>query len=130
VRKCAVLVLAVLCVGLGVIESAAAAGAKSIKVTAGKPSEFKFKLSTTKAKLGKVTFTVTNSGAIVHDFKVCAKSSKNAKANTCNGKGSKKLSPHQTTKIVVTFKTKGAYEYLCTVPGHAAAGMKGLVTVS
>ena len=28
-----------------------------------------------------------------------------------------------------TFKTKGAYEYLCTVPGHAAAGMKGKIGV-
>ena len=29
----------------------------------------------------------------------------------------------------VTFKKKGKYPYLCTVPGHAAAGMKGVFTV-
>ena len=35
----------------------------------------------------------------------------------------------RTARIVVTFKKKGAYPYLCTVPGHAAAGMKGVFTV-
>jgi hypothetical protein len=30
----------------------------------------------------------------------------------------------------VTFKAPGTYEYLCTVPGHAAAGSKGLLTVT
>ena len=31
--------------------------------------------------------------------------------------------------LVVNLTKAGKYEYLCTVPGHAAAGMKGLVTV-
>jgi uncharacterized cupredoxin-like copper-binding protein len=30
----------------------------------------------------------------------------------------------------VTFLRSGTYEYLCTVPGHAAGGMKGLIKVS
>jgi uncharacterized cupredoxin-like copper-binding protein len=29
-----------------------------------------------------------------------------------------------------TFAKPGTYEYLCTVPGHAAAGMKGDLKVS
>jgi uncharacterized cupredoxin-like copper-binding protein len=29
----------------------------------------------------------------------------------------------------VSFKKKGKYPYLCTVPGHAEAGMKGVFTV-
>ena len=29
----------------------------------------------------------------------------------------------------MTFTAPGTYEYLCTVPGHAAGGMKGLLTV-
>jgi uncharacterized cupredoxin-like copper-binding protein len=37
--------------------------------------------------------------------------------------------PGTTAKLVVTFKKKGKYPYLCTVPGHAAAGMKGTFTV-
>ena len=29
----------------------------------------------------------------------------------------------------VTFKKKGSYRFLCTVSGHAAAGMKGTFRV-
>ena len=36
-------------------------------------SEFKFKLSKTTVKHGKVTFKVTNKGAIQHDFKINGK---------------------------------------------------------
>jgi Copper binding proteins, plastocyanin/azurin family len=31
--------------------------------------------------------------------------------------------------LIVTFAKKGKFPYLCTVPGHAAAGMKGTFTV-
>jgi len=31
--------------------------------------------------------------------------------------------------ITYTFKARGSFEYLCSVPGHAAAGMKGLIKV-
>ena len=36
--------------------------------------------------------------------------------------------PGDTAKLTVTLK-KGSFPYLCTVPGHAAAGMKGTFTV-
>jgi Copper binding proteins, plastocyanin/azurin family len=39
------------------------------------------------------------------------------------------IQPGKTAKLVVTFKKKGKYPYLCTVPGDAAAGMKGVFTV-
>jgi uncharacterized cupredoxin-like copper-binding protein len=32
-------------------------------------------------------------------------------------------------RLRVTVKKPGSYEYLCAVTGHAAAGMKGLLTV-
>lgn len=32
-------------------------------------------------------------------------------------------------EVTVKFKKKGRYRYLCTVPGHAAAGMRGVFTV-
>jgi nitrite reductase (NO-forming) len=40
------------------------------------------------------------------------------------------ISPGKTTSVTVTFTKKGTYEYLCTVPGHAAAGMKGDLKVT
>ncbi len=39
------------------------------------------------------------------------------------------IQPGKTAKLVVSFKKAGKYPYLCTVPGHAAAGMKGVFTV-
>ncbi len=39
------------------------------------------------------------------------------------------IQPGQTTKLAVTFAKAGSYSYLCTVPGHAEAGMKGTFTV-
>jgi uncharacterized cupredoxin-like copper-binding protein len=39
------------------------------------------------------------------------------------------ISPGKSGKLIVTLK-KGKLSYICTVPGHAAAGMKGKLTVT
>ena len=39
------------------------------------------------------------------------------------------IAPGETAKLVVSFTRAGSFPYLCTVPGHAAAGMKGTFTV-
>jgi hypothetical protein len=39
----------------------------------------------------------------------------------------KTLHPGQSATFTVTIKKAGKYEYLCSIPGHAAAGMKGLI---
>jgi uncharacterized cupredoxin-like copper-binding protein len=103
--------------------------AATITVTAGKPTEFGFKLSTKTVKHGAVTFKVTNGGSIPHDFKICS-SAKGGTADTCKGVVTKQLTPQQSATLKVTFKTAGKYEYLCTVPGHAAGGMKGVLKVT
>jgi uncharacterized cupredoxin-like copper-binding protein len=107
----------------------AAPRAATVAVTAGKPTEFGFRLSTKTVPHGTVTFKVQNSGAIPHDFKICA-SPKGGTANACTGKVTKLLSAGATATLTFTFKTKGTYEYLCSVPGHAAAGMKGDLKVT
>jgi uncharacterized cupredoxin-like copper-binding protein len=98
--------------------SAVGAGASgaSVKVTAGKPTEFHFTLSKSSVAKGSVTFTITNSGKLEHDFKI-------------GGKTSAKVKPGKSTKLTVSLKA-GKMQYLCTVPGHAAAGMKGTLTVT
>jgi uncharacterized cupredoxin-like copper-binding protein len=88
--------------------------ATTIQVRGG---EFFFKLSTKSIrKPGKVTFVFKNVGHVQHDFKI-------------NRKSTPLIGPGKTAKLVVTFKKKGKYSYVCTVPGHAAAGMKGVFTV-
>jgi outer membrane protein assembly factor BamB len=94
-----------------------------------KGGEFFFKLSTnTLAKPGKVTFVFTNAGHVLHDFEMCSAPAA-AAVNSCTGTHTPLIQPGQTAKLVVDFKQKGKYPYLCTVPGHAAAGMKGLFSV-
>jgi uncharacterized cupredoxin-like copper-binding protein len=78
--------------------------------------EFKFVLSKTKVARGKVTFKLVNKGKLKHDFKIA-------------GKKSKLLGPGKSGSLVVTLKA-GKPAYICTVAGHAAAGMKGKLTVT
>ena len=78
-------------------------------------TDFKFKVIPARLTKGVATFTVINRGAATHDFKI-------------GGKKTKILNPGQRTTLKVTLK-KGTYTYLCTVPGHAALGMKGKVVV-
>ena len=40
-----------------------------------------------------------------------------------------RIKPGKTAKLTVTFKKAGKYPYLCTVLGHASAGMEGTFTV-
>src|SRR6476619_5224919 len=85
-----------------------AAAATTVTV---KASEFKFVLSKKTAPHGVVIFKVTNKGHIAHDFKIA-------------GKKTPMLKPGKSATLKVTLK-KGSSKYICTVPGHAAAGMRG-----
>ncbi len=78
--------------------------------------EFKFTLSKKIVPHGTVVFKLVNKGALPHDFKIAGKKSK------LIGKG-------KTGTLRVTL-SKGSKAYLCTVPGHSAAGMKGTVKVT
>src|SRR5262249_39102115 len=85
-----------------------------VNVTA---SEFKFVLRPKSARRGVVGFKGKNVGKLGHDFKI-------------KGRKTRVLSPGQSATLRVTFLRKGKYPYTCTVPGHAAAGMKGVFTIT
>jgi uncharacterized cupredoxin-like copper-binding protein len=78
--------------------------------------EFKFILSKKSVPHGSVTFKVMNKGKLGHDFAI-------------GGKKTKIIGAGKSTTLKVTLK-KGKSAYKCTVPGHAAAGMKGTLTVT
>jgi uncharacterized cupredoxin-like copper-binding protein len=104
-----------------------------INVLAGKPSELSFLLS--KASMipaGTVTFNIQNAGLAFHDFKICLRpitASGVPSPNTCAGKVTKVLHHGDTASLTVTLSKTGLYEFLCSVTGHAAAGMKGLIGI-
>jgi nitrite reductase (NO-forming) len=80
-------------------------------------SEFKFVLSRRSVPTGStVIFKVVNKGKIAHNFKIA-------------GKKTTTLAPGKSTTLKVKFAKKGVYPYLCTITGHAAAGMKGAFAV-
>jgi uncharacterized cupredoxin-like copper-binding protein len=99
-----------------VAPAGSAPSATTLNVTAGKPSELKFTLSKKTVAAGKVTFKVVNRGALEHDFKIA-------------GKKTPKLKKGKSATLTVTLKA-GKAPFLCTVPGHAAGGMKGTLKVT
>jgi uncharacterized cupredoxin-like copper-binding protein len=100
---------------LGLVALAPAALGTSTGKNAVTATDFKFKILPARATAGATTFTVVNRGQATHDFKIA-------------GKKTKVLNPGQKQSIVVRLK-KGRYPYLCTVPGHAQLGMKGVLVV-
>jgi uncharacterized cupredoxin-like copper-binding protein len=107
--------IAVAIASLALVQLAfARTAATTIQVKGG---EFFFKLSSKSIpKPGAVTFVFKNVGHVSHDFSI-------------SGKTTPRIGPGKTAKLVVTFKKKGNFSYRCTVPGHAAGGMKGVFTV-
>ena len=102
----------------------------TVAVFAGTPAELAFTLSTKSVPAGKVIFNVTDVGVATHDFEICtAPKIGLGYPNLCVGTTTKQLAPTESGTISVTLK-KGIYEYLCTVPGHANAGMKGVLIVT
>jgi nitrite reductase (NO-forming) len=108
--------------------AAARSDATVVNVIAGK-SGFTFSLSKSSVPHGAITFKVKNAGGFPHSFKLCSKPT-SAKANSCVGKGTPLIAPGASATLTVTVARKGSYEYLCTVPGHAANGMKGILKVT
>jgi uncharacterized cupredoxin-like copper-binding protein len=92
--------------------------AATITVTEGKPTPFSIVLSAKTVKHGAVTFKVKNAGVgLPHDFSI-------------NGKKTASLTSGKSATLTVTFAKAGSYAYKCTIPGHAAAGMKGTLKVT
>jgi hypothetical protein len=78
--------------------------------------DFSFSLSRKKLATGTTRFVVTNVGAIGHDFAIA-------------GKRTPVLAHGERATLLVRFRKAGRYAYRCSVPGHAAVGMKGVFIV-
>ena len=79
-------------------------------------SDYAFALSKKRIVHGKAVFQVVNVGEVVHDFKIA-------------GKKTPYYTTGQSGVLKVAITKPGRYPFVCTVPGHIAAGMKGVLTV-
>jgi uncharacterized cupredoxin-like copper-binding protein len=98
--------------------SASTARGTTLHLTADPGGALRFNTTHLTAKAGKVTLILKNpsSSGMPHGIAV-------------QGHGSSAVvGPGKTATLTTTLK-KGRYTFLCPVPGHAAAGMKGTLTV-
>lgn len=103
--------------------SAAAAPSSSSSTTlhiSAKAVGLAFSTTHLTAPHGTVTIMMKNLSPLPHDISI--------QGNGISKKG--KLVTKGATSIVTATLKKGTYSFLCTVPGHAAAGMKGKLTIT
>jgi uncharacterized cupredoxin-like copper-binding protein len=85
-----------------------------------------------------VTFVVTNSGVIPHEFVVGDEATQDAHEATMQGTGTMThdepdaigVAPGQTKELTMTFTESGLTLAGCHIPGHYPAGMKAVITVT
>ena len=92
-----------------------ASGSSVVQVTL---SEFKVVFNPSVITAGDVTFVVTNSGAVDHNFAIPSLNIRTAM-----------LKAGEVAKLEVKGLEVGDVEYLCEVAGHGAAGMTGLISI-
>jgi plastocyanin len=105
------------CGSSGGSKSGASRTATDGKVTVAAFDSLKFDVKTINASPGPLTITLDNKGAIEHTLKI---DGTDLELKADGGK---------SATGTVTLKS-GTYDFECTVPGHASAGMKGKVVVS
>ena len=119
--------------GLAVAPPAAPVQAPAVAAPAAPPAEvkvvatdLKFSLPTIQAKVGQpIKIVLENKGVIEHDIAFpTVKADKPAASLKAVAK------PGQTATLEFTPTAKGSYEYICTIPGHKEAGMKGTINVA
>ena len=106
--------------------AAAVAGSKAateLKIVA---TDLKFTPATLQAKVGQtVKLLMENKGVIEHDIALpTIQADKPAATLKAIAK------PNQSTSLEFTPTAPGNYEYVCTIPGHKEAGMKGTLNVT
>ena len=104
---------------MGAVGPAAAGSASSVAPATVKVNmtDYAFALSKKRVAKGTVVFRVVNSGDVVHDFRI-------------TGKKTPIYATGQSGVLRVAFSRPGNYTFICTVPGHVAAGMKGVLKVT
>jgi plastocyanin len=102
---------------------AVALGATTLKITSDKSGKLAYSKKTLIAKPGKVTIKMLNVQVLTHDIAI--KKKKTSKKPIVKGKI---VGKGKTSKVTATLKA-GSYIFYCTVPGHEAGGMWGVLKI-
>ena len=121
-------VATVVVVGVAAAGAVTASAVTSAKVVPVRLNEYNIVPAKQGAPAGKVTFVLTNTGKLTHEF-VVVKTAKPAGGLLKGGEADETgaagevadLKPGQTKKLTLTLKA-GHYALLCNLPGHYRAG--------
>ena len=80
-------------------------------------TEMKFRFAKLAARRGTIVFRLSNKGVVRHDMRIA-------------GKRSPRIAPGRTITWRVAIAKAGRYRVVCTLPGHAAAGMRATFRVT
>ena len=123
----------VIAFGVGLITQAAFGGRTDVNATAAlggdstdaeenavtvELDDFFIEPSEIRLEPGDASITVRNNGKTQHDFTVTGLTA------------TKLLDPGTEETIALTGLEAGSYDFICSVPGHADGGMKGVITVA
>jgi plastocyanin len=103
----------------GKAKAGGAGGASSTLKLAADPTQIAFDTTSLSAKAGKVTIDFTNPSALEHNVAI-EQGGKVVATTPTFSEGEQSVSAELAP---------GTYTFLCTVPGHAEAGMEGTLTV-
>ena len=99
--------------------AAAADGTQQVTITVG--NTMSFEPATISLQAGQpVNLTLRNTGQVQHDFTLSDGVAQPVKISASGG---------QTASGTFTIDQPGTYTFVCSMPGHAQAGMKGTLNV-
>jgi uncharacterized cupredoxin-like copper-binding protein len=100
--------------------TAGASSVTTLSIAADPTGRLEFDKRSLTAKEGTVTINFTNRSSLAHNFTIEQNGKVIAATPTFQG----------GTKTLKVGLRPGTYTFLCTVPGHADAGMKGTLTIT
>ncbi len=117
-----VLPLIVLALGLTAASVAIGSGGSKLRLSSPASDQLTFSTKTLTAKAGRVTVVLHNLASDYDEHNIAIK------GHGVNVKGKIVYGPTGISTVTATLKP-GVYEFYCSVPGHEAGGMKGVLIV-
>jgi uncharacterized cupredoxin-like copper-binding protein len=108
-------------------------GSESVALSFEGNDAFQFTPASASASAGdEVEVTLNNTGALEHSWALVANDADAAivtDADAINSSATGAVAPGETGNVTFTAPAAGTYQFVCTIAGHAAAGMVGTFNV-